>query len=119
MDNMDIVENTPYNKSNRLFKENTYLRVEGALESLIVQLITGLGEDINREGLQKTPNRVEKALLYLTNGYEKKLDIVINNALFKAEGSEMVIVKDIEFYSLCEHHMLPFFGKAHYCLYSL
>jgi GTP cyclohydrolase IA len=82
-------------------------------EHLVSELIASLGEDVQREGLLRTPQRVEKALLYLTSGYHADLHEVINDALFEAEGSEMVIVKGIEFYSLCEHHMLPFFGKAH------
>ena len=83
------------------------------LDTLIADLITGLGEDVTREGLLKTPQRVERSLRFLTNGYSMDVDTVINGALFEAEGSEMVVVKNIEFYSLCEHHMLPFFGKAH------
>lgn len=83
------------------------------LDHLVAELITGLGEDVSREGLQKTPHRVERSLRFLTSGYQANLKTIINGALFEAEGSEMVLVKDIEFYSLCEHHMLPFFGKAH------
>ena len=86
---------------------------EGGLEPLIAQLITGLGEDITREGIVKTPHRVEKSMRYLMSGYQQTVEEVVNNALFESEGSEMIIVKDIEFYSMCEHHMLPFFGKAH------
>ncbi len=85
----------------------------GTLEPLIAQLISGLGEDITREGIVKTPHRVEKSMRYLMSGYQQTVEEVVNNALFKSEGSEMIIVKDIEFYSMCEHHMLPFFGKAH------
>lgn len=84
-----------------------------SLDTLIAQLITGLGEDISREGLLKTPQRVERSLRFLTSGYHNDVYSVINGALFEAEASEMVVVKGIEFYSLCEHHMLPFFGKAH------
>jgi hypothetical protein len=76
-------------------------------------LITGLGEDVTREGLLKTPERVERSLRFLTSGYDADVGTVLNGALFASEGSEMVVVKGIEFYSLCEHHMLPFFGKAH------
>ena len=86
---------------------------EAPLEPLIAELIEGLGEDLTREGLVKTPYRVERSLRFLTSGYDASVEDVINDALFQAEGSEMVVVKDIEFYSLCEHHMLPFFGKAH------
>lgn len=86
---------------------------ECCLDHLVSELITGLGEDVEREGLLKTPYRVERSLRFLTSGYHASVVDVINGALFAAEGSEMVIVKDVEFYSLCEHHMLPFFGKAH------
>jgi GTP cyclohydrolase IA len=85
---------------------------ETTLHDLIADLITGLGEDVHREGLLKTPQRVERSLRFLTNGYSADMNTVLNEALFEAEGSEMVVVKNIEFYSLCEHHMLPFFGKA-------
>ncbi|MFO8151387.1 MAG: GTP cyclohydrolase I FolE [Trueperaceae bacterium] len=83
------------------------------MTDLIADLITGLGEDVTREGLLKTPQRVERSLRFLTSGYEADVSSVLNGALFEAEGSEMVVVKGIEFYSMCEHHMLPFFGKAH------
>src|SRR5215207_1395299 len=83
------------------------------MQELITQLLRELGEDPAREGLLATPTRVEKALRFLTSGYAADVDAVINNALFSVDYSEMVIVKDIDFYSLCEHHMLPFFGKCH------
>lgn len=83
------------------------------MQDLIRQLLVSLGEDPNREGLVNTPKRVEKALTFLTSGYTANLDQVLNGALFTVDYSEMVIVKDIDFYSLCEHHMLPFFGKCH------
>jgi GTP cyclohydrolase I len=77
------------------------------------EIIKLIGEDPNREGLRKTPERFEKALKYLTSGYHLNLDHVLNGATFSVAYDEMVIVKDIEFFSLCEHHLLPFFGKAH------
>lgn len=76
-------------------------------------LLAALGEDPDREGLVNTPKRVEKAMKFLTSGYGADIDQVLNNALFTVDYSEMVIVKDIDFYSLCEHHLLPFFGRAH------
>jgi GTP cyclohydrolase I len=83
------------------------------MQDLIRQLLVELGEDPAREGLTRTPLRVEKALTFLTSGYGANIDDVLNNALFTVDYSEMVIVKDIDFYSLCEHHLLPFFGKCH------
>ena len=83
------------------------------MEDLIRQLLKELGEDPDREGLQRTPLRVAKAMKFLTSGYEADIDQVLNNALFTVDYSEMVIVRDIDFYSLCEHHLLPFFGKCH------
>ena len=79
----------------------------------IREIILDLGEDPEREGLLKTPERVERSLRFLTRGYHQNLDDVVNGALFEAESDDMVIVRDIEFFSMCEHHMLPFFGKCH------
>jgi len=76
-------------------------------------LLAELGEDPSREGLLDTPKRVEKALAFLTSGYATDVDATLNNALFSVDYNEMVIVRDIDFYSLCEHHLLPFFGKCH------
>ena len=76
-------------------------------------IIENLGEDINREGLQKTPERVAKAMQYLTHGYDLNPLEILKSALFTEDHQQMIVVKDIEIYSMCEHHMLPFFGKAH------
>ena len=75
-------------------------------------IISLIGEDVTREGLLKTPMRAAKAIAYVTRGYRQDPDEIINNAIFTHEGSRMVVVKDIEFYSLCEHHILPFFGRV-------
>jgi GTP cyclohydrolase IA len=83
------------------------------MQDLIGRLLVELGEDPSREGLVKTPRRVEKALRFLTGGYRADFDDVLNGALFSVDYSEMVIVRDIDFYSLCEHHLLPFFGRCH------
>src|SRR6201982_3072382 len=83
------------------------------MQELVRQLLAELGEDPSREGLVNTPKRVEKALRFLTSGYTADVDEVLNGALFTVDYNEMVIVKDIDFYSLCEHHLLPFFGKCH------
>ena len=79
----------------------------------IREVLTKLGEDPGREGLLRTPERAEKALKFLTSGYTSDLDQIVNGALFDVEYDEVVIVRDIEFFSMCEHHMLPFFGKMH------
>ena len=81
--------------------------------SLVRKMITLIGEDPEREGLKKTPERYEKALKFLTSGYHQNVDHLLNGATFSVCYDEMVVVKDIEFFSLCEHHLLPFFGKAH------
>ncbi len=84
-----------------------------ALENHYTQILQAVGEDPKREGLADTPKRAAKAMRYLTRGYEQSLDDVINGALFNTEMDEMVLVKDIELYSMCEHHLLPFIGKCH------
>ena len=83
------------------------------MQDLYASVLTELGEDPNREGLLKTPERVAKAMQFLTNGYQLNPDEIIESAIFHEDYSEMVIVKDIEVYSMCEHHMVPIFGKAH------
>ena len=86
---------------------------ETNMEVLVREMLTGLGEDPGREGLLRTPARVAKALSHLTSGYQADIDKILNGALFTVCYDEMVIVKDIDFFSMCEHHMLPFFGKCH------
>ena len=83
------------------------------MTNLVSQLLKALGESPRRNGLLKTPERVAKALLFMTKGYHEDIERLLNGALFPIEYDEMVIVKDIDFFSMCEHHMLPFFGKCH------
>src|SRR5437762_6257596 len=83
------------------------------MQDIIRQLLAGLGEDPSQAGLLDTPKRVEQTLGFLTSGYATDVDTMLNNALFTVDYNEMVIVKDIDFYSMCEHHLLPFFGKCH------
>ncbi|APG59662.1 GTP cyclohydrolase I FolE [Christiangramia salexigens] len=87
--------------------------VTGNLKRNFQEIIDGVGEDPKREGLIKTPERAAKAMQFLTQGYDLDAEKILNKAVFKESYDEMVVVKDIELYSLCEHHMLPFFGKAH------
>jgi len=95
--------------SDKYFKDE----VTSKISTVYKNILSDLGENPNREGLLKTPERVAKALQFLTHGYDIKPKEILKSALFHEEYSEMVIVKDIEVYSMCEHHMLPFFGKAH------
>ncbi len=83
------------------------------MQQHIKRILEAIGEDPAREGLLNTPKRVDKALRFLTGGYSQTMEEVVNGALFEAESDDMIIVRDIEFFSMCEHHMLPFFGKCH------
>jgi GTP cyclohydrolase I len=85
----------------------------GILQSLVTEMLVALGEKPGRNGLLKTPERMAKALAFMTQGYHRDIDHLLNGALFPIEYDEMVIVKEIDFYSLCEHHLLPFYGKVH------
>ena len=86
---------------------------DGRIAKLVAKMLKEVGEDVEREGLERTPDRVEKALRYLTSGYERDAKEILNDAMFVEDYDEMVIVKDIDFSSLCEHHLLPFIGKCH------
>ncbi len=95
-------------ESNRLL-ERDLDRIANAYR----ELLQSIGEDVDREGLQRTPGRAARALEFLTQGYRQNLDEIINGAVFESSASEIILVKDIELYSLCEHHLLPFIGRAH------
>lgn len=95
-------------------KQDSYnSEVTDAIQKNFSEILTSLGEKIDRDGLAKTPERAAKAMQFLTQGYQQDPAAILNSALFKEDYSEMVVVKDIEVYSLCEHHLLPFYGKAH------
>jgi GTP cyclohydrolase I len=85
----------------------------GRIAKAYRELLQGIGEDLDREGLRRTPDRATRALEFLTQGYRQDLDEIINDAVFESEASEIILVKDIELYSMCEHHLLPFIGRAH------
>lgn len=93
--------------------EEYNLEITNDVKERYSKIIAEIGEDVSREGLIKTPERAAKAMLFLTQGYQQDAANILKSAMFKESYNEMVIVKDIELYSLCEHHMLPFFGKAH------
>ncbi len=95
-------------ETNRL-EENDLARIANAYR----ELLDAIGEDLDREGLQRTPGRAARALEFLTQGYRQDLDAIINGAVFESSASEIILVKDIELYSMCEHHLLPFIGRAH------
>jgi len=100
-------------KSNKALVKVMRPKVDEPMAENVRSILEGLGEDPSREGLVQTPQRAAKALRYLTSGYETNIETIVNGALFTHECDEMVIVRDIEFFSMCEHHMLPFFGKIH------
>jgi len=95
------------------FKEEYNIEVTGGLQENYRNILEGIGEDISREGIEKTPERAAKAMQFLTQGYKMDGETILKEAMFRESYDEMVVVKDIELYSMCEHHMLPFFGKAH------
>ncbi|SHG72640.1 GTP cyclohydrolase I [Salegentibacter echinorum] len=95
------------------FKEEYNLEVTDGLQEKYQGILERIGEDVNREGIEKTPERAAKAMQFLTQGYKMDPEAILKKAMFKEDYNEMVVVKDIELYSLCEHHLLPFFGKAH------
>jgi GTP cyclohydrolase I len=95
----------PNTEANKVNLEN--------ISGLVGNLLTELGEDKDREGLLRTPIRVAKAYEFITNGYRQNIDEIVNGAIFEEDHNEMVVVRDIEIYSMCEHHLLPFYGKAH------
>lgn len=101
-----------FDEDSSSFEENTYGSID-SLEKIIAELLEELGEDINREGLLKTPSRVAKAFKFLTKGYSEDVENLLNDAIFNECYDEIVIVKDIDFFSLCEHHLLPFYGRCH------
>src|SRR5215470_15860769 len=100
-------------KSSKALVKLVPKREGGNLAPLVKELLSGLGEDPERQGLVRTPERVAEALRFLTSGYHVDVQKLINNALYEVKYDEMVVVKDIEFFSLCEHHLLPFYGKIH------
>ena len=83
------------------------------MENLFLKILESIGEDVKREGLRSTPKRAAEAFRFLTKGYNEDIEKIVNNAIFESDASEIVLVKDIELYSMCEHHLMPFIGKAH------
>jgi GTP cyclohydrolase I len=94
-------------------KSSALSLADASLQQIYTEILTRLGEDPTRDGLRSTPKRMEKAMAFLTQGYQQSIGDVLHGALFDVDYDEMVMVRDIEFYSMCEHHLLPFFGKAH------
>ena len=109
---MNVKTETPARYSLRSDGKIDNQRIE-ALEEAYRNLLEAIGEDPDRQGLQRTPVRAARALEFLTQGYRQNLDDIVNDAIFDSEASEIILVKDIELYSLCEHHLLPFIGRAH------
>ena len=107
--NSDLETEQPLTRKSNCLGEKTLDRIADAYR----ELLQSVGEDIEREGLQRTPDRAARALEFLTQGYRQNLDQIINGAVFESRASEIILVKDIELYSLCEHHLLPFIGRAH------
>jgi GTP cyclohydrolase IA len=101
-------------KSNKAVVKVMQPKMEGeSIAPMVAEMLSRLGQDPRREGLSRTPDRVDKAMRFLTSGYQMDLHKILNGALYEVKYDEMVVVKDIEFFSLCEHHLLPFFGKMH------
>src|ERR1700735_2492176 len=111
----DVLKNgTAGNGNGHSMHNEASLTLEDAsVQAIYAELLKRIGEDPTRDGLQETPKRMEKSMAFLTQGYQQTVESVLHGALFDVDYDEMVIVRDIEFYSLCEHHLLPFFGKAH------
>ena len=107
--NSDLEIEQPLTRESNRLGEKDLDRIADAYR----ELLQSVGEDIDREGLQRTPDRAARALEFLTQGYRQNLDQIINGAVFESRASEIILVKDIELYSLCEHHLLPFIGRAH------
>jgi len=107
--NSDLDVEEPFTRETDRLPEKDLNKIAKAYR----ELLQGIGEDINREGLRRTPDRAARALEFLTQGYRQNLNEIINGAVFKSSASEIILVKDIELYSLCEHHLLPFIGRAH------
>ena len=107
--NSDLETEQPLTRESNRLGEKDLDRIADAYR----ELLQSVGEDIDREGLQRTPDRAARALEFLTQGYRQNLDQIINGAVFESSASEIILVKDIELYSLCEHHLLPFIGRAH------